>query len=246
MKKLILTVLALLMMPLAASAGVLSVSTEEYQAQMAAAHYVGVVEILDSTLANRGEKPEALMLEMTVRLFSDYRKKESAAPRDIKIMQSLSSCDLYPRKAGSVFEAIILGQEGKLSFASQPLTFAPGDIEKFRAETPFPEPVMKGKEKCESEGNAWSFPVGGQPECKIPAKDAGKICTISEECKGLCIAEFSKDAKQKKFETLLIDSKGMNVSDLEQKTGKCSSWTNMTGCHYVFEGQRVRHICAEF
>lgn len=242
MKKTVL-ILLMLLMPSIALAG----SDDEYHAAIAAAYYVGVVEIVDSTLANPESREEAsLTLEMMVRLFSDYRKKESAAPRDIKISQTLTSCDLYPRKKGAIFEAIILQQDEKLSFASRPMQFTPEDIEKFRAGTPFPEVVMKGKEKCESDGSAWNFPVNGQPECKIPALDAGKECTISEECQGLCLAQFSKEALANKFEIILIDAKGTDIDELEHKTGKCSPWTNMTGCQYIFEGRVVRHVCREF
>ena len=76
---------------------------------------------------------------MMIRIFSDYRKQESAAPRDIKISQTLASCDLYPRKKGAIYEAIIMQQDEKFIFASLPMQFKAEDIDKFRAGTPFPE-----------------------------------------------------------------------------------------------------------
>lgn len=126
------------------------------------------------------------------------------------------------------------------------MQFTAEDIEKFRAGTAFPEAVLKNKEKCEGDGNVWSFPVNGQPECKMPAKDSGKECSYSEECEGLCLAQFSKEGLEKKFEKLLIDAKGTDIDELEYKIGKCSEWTNMTGCQYIFEGRTVRHVCREF
>lgn len=243
MKKALLTLLVLLL-PSSALAGF---AEDAYRASIDTAYYVGVVEVLDTNLVNpQSQEKSAQGLEMTVRIFSDYRKKESATPREIKISQTLTSCDLYPRKKGAIFEAIIMQQDGKFVFASQPMQFKTADIEKFRADTPFPGTVVKLKEKCEGDGNVWNFSVNGQPECKIPAKDEGKECSISEECEGLCLAQFSQEAVENKFEVLLIDAKGTDIDELEHKTGKCSQWTNMTGCQYIFEGRTVRHICREF
>jgi hypothetical protein len=243
MKKALLTLLVLLL-PSSALAGF---AEKAYRASLDSAYYVGVVEVLDTVLVDPQNKDKSLVgVEMTVRIFSDYRKQESAAPRDIKISQTLASCNLYPRKKGAIYEAIIMQQGESFIFASQPMQFTAEDIEKFRASTPFPEVVLKNKEKCESGGNVWSFPLNGQPECKIPAKDADKECTVSEECEGLCLAQFSKEGVGTKFEKLLIDPNGTDIDALEYKTGKCSEWMNMTGCQYIFEGRTVRHVCREF
>lgn len=243
MKKALLTLLVLLL-PSSAQAGF---AENAYRASLETAYYVGVVEVVDTVLINpQSTDKSSVGVEMTIRIFSDYRKQESAAPRDIKISQTLASCDLYPRKKGAIYEAIIMQQDEKFIFASLPMQFKAEDIDKFRAGTPFPEVVMKLKQKCEGDGNVWNFPLNGQPECKIPTKDAGEECTVSEECEGLCLAQFSKEGVEKKFEKFLLDPNGTDIDQLEYKIGKCSAWINLTGCQYIFEGRMVKHVCREF
>lgn len=253
MKKLLFA-LIILLVPSFALACAAATPDEARLANIGKAYYVGVVKILDTVLVEppvtkHGEDPAdpELLVDMKVRLFSDYRKKESVPPREIQIKQTLSSCDIYPHKKGAVFEAVIYEKkDGGYYFASSPMHFKPEEIEGYRKETPFPDEVVSVKEKCESTGHVWSFAANSEPECKIPASDFGKQCTISEECEGICLAQFSKEALEKNFELILIDKDGIEAEKLEQKTGKCSQWVNMTGCQYVFEGPLVKHICDRF
>ncbi|MGB4107590.1 MAG: hypothetical protein WBK55_07320 [Alphaproteobacteria bacterium] len=254
MKKLLFALVILLVPSFALACRAQPVPGDQRLENIGKAYYVGVVKILDTVLVEPpapkpGEDPAdpELLVDMKVRLFSDYRKKESVPPRDIQIKQTLSSCDIYPHKKGAVFEAVIYEKkDGGFYFASSPMHFKPEEIEAYRKETPFPDEVADIKTKCESAGSVWSFAANGEPECKIPAPDSGKQCTISEECEGICLAQFSKEAIEKNFELILIDKEGIEAEKLEQKTGKCSQWINMTGCQYVFEGSLVKHICDRF
>lgn len=245
MKKLLFALI--LMIPSFALACAAATPDEQRLANIGKAHYVGVVKILDTLLLPLAPTDPEPMVEMKVRLFTDYRKNENAQPRDIQVKQTLSSCDIYPHKKGAVFEGVVYEREdGSYYFASEPMHFKPEEVEAYRKAVPFPDEITAEKTKCESGGNVWNFVANGQTECKAPTSDSGRQCTISEECEGICLAQFSKEALEKNFELIMIGKDGIEAEKLEQKTGKCSQWVNMTGCQYIFEGPRVRHICDRF
>lgn len=87
--------------------------------------------------------------------------------------------------------------------------------------------VPKDKETCEQKGGTWKK-MGSHPmeECNLPTTDAGKICSGSKECEGVCLA----DIKHEDFQ------KGMRGQKFKTQ-GKCSSWTKVVGClGYVYQG----------
>jgi len=87
--------------------------------------------------------------------------------------------------------------------------------------------VPKDKESCESMGGTWKRP-GPRPteECNLPTKDAGKVCTESKVCEGVCLADLTQEQLQK----------GMRGQKFKTD-GKCSAWIKVLGCRaYVYNG----------
>lgn len=95
--------------------------------------------------------------------------------------------------------------------------------------------VPKDREGCEKIGGVWTRP-GPRPteECNIPTKDAGKICSKSSQCEGVCLAELNQDDMRK----------GMR-GKLFKTQGKCSDYIKVMGCRaYVYLGW-AQVVCAD-
>lgn len=95
--------------------------------------------------------------------------------------------------------------------------------------------VPKDKVNCEKIGGVWKK-MGPRPveECNIPTKDAGKVCSGSKQCEGVCLADLS-------YEDI---SKGMR-GKLFKTEGKCSDYIKVMGCRaYVYAGW-AQVICAD-
>jgi hypothetical protein len=95
--------------------------------------------------------------------------------------------------------------------------------------------VPKDKENCLKAGGVWKK-MGPRPfeECNLPTKDAGKICSGSNECEGVCLAELSREEMQK----------GMR-GNLFRTQGKCSSFIKTIGCQaFVYKGW-AQVVCAD-
>lgn len=95
--------------------------------------------------------------------------------------------------------------------------------------------VPKDQENCEKVGGVWKKP-GPRPfeECNLPTKDAGKICSGSHECEGVCLADLTSEELRK----------GMS-GKLFKTTGKCSSFIKIFGCRaYVYQGW-AQVVCAD-
>jgi hypothetical protein len=95
--------------------------------------------------------------------------------------------------------------------------------------------VPKTKDDCLQAGGTWSKP-GPRPteECNLPTKDAGKICSGSNECEGVCLADLTSDQL----------SQGMRGKMFQTK-GKCSSVIKIYGCRgYVYRGW-ASVVCAD-
>lgn len=95
--------------------------------------------------------------------------------------------------------------------------------------------VPKDQVGCEKIGGIWKK-MGSRPveECNIPTKDAGKICTESKVCEGVCLAELTDEQRRegmsgKKFKT----------------NGTCSEYIKVMGCRaYVYQGW-AQIVCAD-
>jgi hypothetical protein len=95
--------------------------------------------------------------------------------------------------------------------------------------------VPKDKVSCEGKGGVWKK-IGIRPaeECNLPTTDAGKVCSGSNECEGVCIAELSNDDLRRGMKGALIKT-----------TGKCSSVIKVVGCKgYVYRGW-ASVVCAD-
>lgn len=95
--------------------------------------------------------------------------------------------------------------------------------------------VPKDKENCEKIGGVWKK-MGPRPmeECNIPTKDAGKVCSGSNQCEGVCLADLSNEDI----------SKGMK-GKLFKTQGKCSNFIKVMGCKaYVYLGW-AQVVCAD-
>ena len=95
--------------------------------------------------------------------------------------------------------------------------------------------VPKTKDECLEKGGVWKK-LGPHPteECNLPTKDAGKICTSSNVCEGVCLADLTQDQL----------TQGMR-GKMFQTQGKCSAYIKIVGCHaYVYRGW-ASVVCAD-
>jgi hypothetical protein len=95
--------------------------------------------------------------------------------------------------------------------------------------------VPKTKEECLEKGGIWKKP-GPRPteECNLPTTDAGKLCSGSNECEGVCLAELSSNQLRQ----------GMSGRMFQMK-GKCSEVIKIFGCRgYVYRGW-ASVVCAD-
>lgn len=93
--------------------------------------------------------------------------------------------------------------------------------------------VPKDKATCEAKGGRWG-PIGIFPEevCVLPTSDAGKICSDSKECEGICEASLSKDD----YDRLV----NYHIPVLTK--GACSAQRTSIGCHAIVENGIVYGI----
>jgi hypothetical protein len=114
--------------------------------------------------------------------------------------------------------------------------YIPGSSEQIRLDvTTLKVTVPKDKESCEKIGGIWKRP-GPRPteECNLPTKDAGKVCSGSSQCEGVCLAELSADDLREGMKGKLFHTQG-----------KCSSYIKVMGCRaYVYAGW-AHVVCAD-
>ena len=88
---------------------------------------------------------------------------------------------------------------------------------------------------CEAKGGQWGR-IGLSPvlRCNLPTSDAGKECSDSDECEGVCMVELSTDdgARAKRGEIIYAN-------------GKCSAWEITVGCHALVQDGIVVLICID-
>ena len=91
----------------------------------------------------------------------------------------------------------------------------------------------KDQLSCQAAGGKWGR-IGLNPreECNLPTSDAGVVCSDSNECESLCIAELSK-AHQERV---------MRDKAIIQTKGKCAAWHIIVGCIPRVENGQVREI----
>jgi hypothetical protein len=95
--------------------------------------------------------------------------------------------------------------------------------------------VPKDKAGCEAKGGTWGK-LGPHPseECNLPTSDAGKSCSGSNECEGVCLTDLTPDQLRQ----------GMSGKMFQTK-GKCSAVIKIFGCHgYVYRGW-ASVVCAD-
>lgn len=76
------------------------------------------------------------------------------------------------------------------------------------------------KDDCLKRNGMWvKQGLSGEKNCNLPASDAGKICTSSDQCQGRCIGE-----------------------SVAVTSGKCSDYQKVFGCHPFVENGLVPGI----
>src|SRR6267378_7355795 len=97
-----------------------------------------------------------------------------------------------------------------------------GCAEEWKLKT-FPE---LSEAECKSRGGDFyriGIPGGSSPpECNLPTKDSGALCTSSVQCEGYCLGP--DDAKHGAF-----------------TSGKCSERQKLVACRVYVEGWRAQH-----
>lgn len=85
---------------------------------------------------------------------------------------------------------------------------------------------------CEAEGG---FFIEALEACELPASDAGKICSDSSDCEGLCKAKPSPE-----------EISAIAAGNRIKTSGACSATKNFfSGCFYVVEEDVVERLCAD-
>jgi len=86
------------------------------------------------------------------------------------------------------------------------------------------ESFEKGVEWCNecvsNNGIPWWSPTG--PFCNLKTSDGGKICTDSDQCEGICLAENENS-----------------------KSGKCSDTKSGVGCVFEMYEGKVLEVCRD-
>lgn len=95
--------------------------------------------------------------------------------------------------------------------------------------------IPKDEISCASASGVWKK-IGIRPkeECNLPTTDGGKICSGSNQCEGICLADISTEQiragiKGKPFKT----------------TGKCSDWVTVVGCKAYVEDGWASVVCMD-
>ncbi|MCT4558026.1 MAG: hypothetical protein N4A61_08210 [Pelagimonas sp.] len=75
------------------------------------------------------------------------------------------------------------------------------------------------EQSCAAAGGKIIHAFGGL-SCSMPTKDAGKACTDTFDCEGMCLGDA-------------------------QTGGQCSQYTDMLGCHSILEKGEAMEICID-
>lgn len=76
-------------------------------------------------------------------------------------------------------------------------------------------------QECRDKGGNVISGLLAQPMCQMPTPDAGKSCTASTQCSGMCLANEAKNG------------------------GTCAPYDKMFGCHGIFENGRTIGLCMD-
>ena len=93
-------------------------------------------------------------------------------------------------------------------------------------------PVPKTDVRCDALGGTWgSIGIFPTPVCRMPARDAGRICGDADECDSTCLAKVSGSQVE-------ILRRGGTVPTL----GRCAPAYPVVGCIAVVEKNEVRRL----
>jgi len=101
--------------------------------------------------------------------------------------------------------------------------------------------------QCLAQGGRWEVLGFSGPGCNLPTSDGGELCSDSQVCEGLCMADD---------EEIMVDKgNGIRVPDPEridemnargeELHGVCSAWQSTFGCHVVVEKGKYAEICID-
>jgi hypothetical protein len=93
--------------------------------------------------------------------------------------------------------------------------------------------IPKDQAACEAQGGKWGrIGLAPREECNLPTTDAGKVCSDSSECEGMCVANLSREDYDRVTKNrVVIDAKG-----------KCTPWRIVVGCLAIVTDGKVNGI----
>jgi len=100
------------------------------------------------------------------------------------------------------------------------------------------ENIPQDKATCETQKGEWGrFGLAIKERCNLPTSDAGKTCHNQEECEGACIADLSREERDRII----------NQKEIIETNGKCTSWLLIGGsCEgYVKDGKVDGILCVD-
>jgi hypothetical protein len=106
--------------------------------------------------------------------------------------------------------------------------YIPGFSEQIRNDiSTYKYSIPKSKESCEQAGGTWKkVAIDPVETCNLPTTDAGKACSSSNVCEGVCLANLSQDELRSGMKGRLIKTEGI-----------CSKWVKVYGCvGFVYQG----------
>jgi len=205
--------------------------------------FIGKVEVMDVRVI-QGQKKHIRSYEVTLQPVQAY-KGDLTQPLTISTATGGCLKDILPK--GSVYEEIITEQEGRL-FLSTQTNLLPEDTWMELRNKADNSPLLNNIEgRCAKRGGILvTHPTYfvNVTDCHVAAKDAGKECSKSSQCQGLCLANFSYD-RQKEPQPFLYRWSDQNYKP-PVLPGRCSAWKDMDGCyHEVKNGKILDTVCKD-
>jgi len=95
--------------------------------------------------------------------------------------------------------------------------------------------IPKDEISCASASGVWKK-IGIRPreECNLPTTDGGKICSGSNQCEGVCLADLTDEQRRKGMKGKLFKTQG-----------KCSEWVKVVGCKAYVNLGWASVVCAD-
>jgi len=219
------------------------INPERIPEVLESAVFIGKVEVLEIK-EFKGEEPWDRRWEILLQPVQAY-KGSLDQPFVVKDACCFS-CTKGLVSEGTIYEEIVFsGRDGSYRLSTQ-LDLFPEDVWEGLRKEAKQSPLLEEKEReCIKEGNilvTHTFSFVNAIDCHRLADDAGKNCTSSSQCQGLCLAQHVEpDGKSMPFYYRRTNRNYIFPS----LPGKCSPWRDMDGCyHEVIKGKIADRECA--